>query len=364
MKKSLLGFALGLLVALLLTGLAGENPAQIFWILCKSAMGSNYDFGLTLFYACPLIFCGLSVAWAYRTGLFNIGAEGQLIMGSLALAAVGLLPLTSYGFVLVLTLAVPLIAAGFWGYFAGWMRSRLGAFTGAHEVIVTMMLNFIAAGFANYVVLNLIPSSQSQNPESEPIQNLFLWKESDPIKSLFPDSPVSFAIVLAVVAAVTSWFIFEKTRWGYEMKMVGLNPVAAEKSGISVRFWQKLSMTVAGAFAGAVAWSEIVGSAGQFKIGFSPDYGFLGIAVALMAGGRPLGILVAGFLMAALHKGATDLDIETATITRDFSKVLQGLIILFVAAPGFFPFWKQKIKKQWKDKFWSAKLKKKGGALQ
>lgn len=342
MKKTILGFLLGLGIALLLTAFAGENPWNILMILVRSAFGSNYDLGLTLFYTTPLIFCGLSVAWAFRAGMFNIGAEGQMTFACLMMAWFGVVsPNLGTGLSLVAGFLIPLVAGGLWGYLAGWMKARRQA----HEVIVTMMLNFVAASIASYVVLNLIPSHSSQNPESEMVKDSFLLKSFDPLKKLFPEAPVSLALILAILLAILSWFIFEKTVFGYRLKMIGLNPKAAERSGISAARTQIVAMTVAGAIAGGVAWAEILGSSGQYKIGFSPDYGFLGIAVALMAQSHPIGILATAFLMGALHKGASDLDMETATITRDFSKVIQGLIVIFVSAPALWTFLNARLKK-------------------
>lgn len=338
MKKSALGFLLGLFLSLTLTALAGENPWHILKILLQSAFGTRYDLGLTLFYTTPLIFTGLSVAWAYRSGLFNIGAEGQLVMGTLSLSLLALaFPGVSQPVALLMGLIVPLLGGGLWGLFAGWMKSRRGA----HEVIVTMMMNFIAAGVASYFILQVIPNPQSQNPESALLVKQYLFKNFDFVSGFFPETPVSLALVLAILCAVVSYIIFEKSVFGYRMKVVGQNPQAAERAGMSKNKIQMLSMFIAGAMAGAVAWAEVLGSSGQYKLNFSPDYGFLGIAVALMAANHPLGILLSAFLIGALHKGAADLDMETATITRDFSKVLQAMIVLFVSAPHLWDFLKR-----------------------
>lgn len=339
MKKTLYGFLLGFTLALAFTLFAGENPWNVFMILVRSAFGSNYDLGLTLFYMTPLIFCGLSVSWAFRAGLFNIGAEGQLVFACLVLTWFAILmPNLGSGLSLLLGFFIPLIAGGFWGFLAGWMKARRQA----HEVIVTMMLNFVAAGIASYVVLNLIPSISSQNPESKKIPDVFVFKTWDPVKKIFPDSPLSLALLLALAAIFLSWYVFEKTVFGYRLKMIGLNPEAAQRSGINVAKTQIWAMTISGAMAGGVAWAEILGSSAQFKIGFSPDYGFLGIAVALMAQSHPIGVLASAFLMGALHKGASDLDMETTTITRDFSKVMQALIVIFVSAPGLWEYFKKR----------------------
>lgn len=339
MKKTAIGFLIGLSIALSLTLFAGENPFHILMVLIKSAFGSRYDLGLTLFYTTPLIFTGLSVAIAFHAGLFNIGAEGQLLIGALTAAATGIW-FSSLPFPIapLVSLSFALIAAGFWGFLAGWLR----AVRGSHEVIVTIMLNFIAAGITSWMTLSIIPNPDSQNPETAHIAESFKLTPIDFISPLFPDTPVSIALLFAILLAIATWYFLNKTTLGFELKAVGQNPEAAERAGVSTRKIQILAMTLAGVLAGFVSSSEVLGSSGQFKIGFSPDYGFLGIAVALLAQNNPLGIILAAFLIGALHKGASDLDLETATITRDFSKILQALIILGVSSQGLWTWIKSK----------------------
>ncbi len=330
--KRLLGFFVGLTLALLLTLFAGENPWHIFLILVKSAFGTNYDLGLTLSYTTPLIFCGLSVAIAFHAGLFNIGGEGQLQIAALTAATVGvLLPNIPFPLAPFLALTAALVAGAIWGFIPG----ALKAYRGSHEVIVTIMMNFIAAGFASWVTLELIPNPNSQNPESAMVSSSYRFQEYDLVGRFFPDTPANASLGFAIVIAILMWIFLWKTRWGFEVRAVGTNPEAAERSGISSKKIRILSMTLAGALAGFVALSEVLGSAGQYRVGFSPEYGFIGIAVALLASNNPLGILPAAFLMAALHKGATDLDLETSTVTRDFSKIIQAFVILGVATQAY-----------------------------
>jgi ABC-type uncharacterized transport system permease subunit len=339
-KKTFAGFFLGLILALSLTMIAGENPFHIARILFNSAFGSTYDLGLTLFYTTPLIFCGLSVAIAFHAGLFNIGAEGQLTVATLAAAAVGvLLPQVPFPLAPLLALVAALIAGAFWGFIAGWLRAQRGS----HEVIVTIMLNFIAAGLCSWFVLHVIPNPNSQNPESALVGPGYLLKDHDLIAQFFPDTPVSLALVVAILVAIAVWILLWKTTFGFELRAAGYNPEAADRAGISDKKMKIIAMCLAGALAGFVALGEVMGSSGQFKIGFSADYGFIGIAVALLAQNNPLGIIFAAFLMGALHKGASDLDLETTTITRDFSKIIQSMIILGVAAHGLWT-WKQRKK--------------------
>lgn len=337
--KRILGFLIGLIAALLLSFFAGENPWNIFVILVRSAFGSMYDLGLTLSYATPLIFCGLSVAIGFHAGLFNIGAEGQLTMAVVTAAAVGvLLPNVPFPVAPLLSFIAALLVGGFWGWIAGGLR----AYRGSHEVIITIMLNFVAAGIANWFALKIIPNPNSQNPETALVSSNYMFKDYDLIAKIFPDTPANASLVFAVIFAILMWIFLWKTTWGFELRAVGANPEAARRAGISEKRIQMFAMALAGALAGCVALSEVLGSAGQYRIGFSPDYGFLGIAVALLANNNPLGITIAAFLIGALHKGASDLDLETGTITRDFSRIIQAFIILGIAAQGYWAWIKQK----------------------
>lgn len=340
--KRIFGFLLGLTLALLLTLFAGENPWNVFTILVRSAFGSMYDLGLTLSYTTPLIFCGLSVAIGFHAGLFNIGAEGQMTMAVVTAAAVGVLfPQVPFPLAPILAVLAALAAGGLWGWIAGWLRAERGS----HEVIITIMMNFIAAGLAGWFALKIIPNPDSQNPETALVSPNYMFKDYDLIARLFPDTPANASLVFAIVIAVLMWIFLWKTAWGFKLRAVGANPEAAHRSGISEKKVQIAAMTLAGALAGFVALSEVVGSAGQYRIGFSPDYGFIGIAVALMASNNPLGIIVSAFLMGALHKGASDLDLETSTITRDFSRIIQALVILGVVAQGYWEWFKHKRRK-------------------
>jgi simple sugar transport system permease protein len=340
--KKVVGFFIGLTAALLLTLLAGENPLNILMILVRSALGSTYDLGLTLSYTTPLIFCGLSVAIGFHAGLFNIGGEGQLTMAAITAAVVGVVfPNIPFPLAPVIALMAALLVGGLWGFIPGWLR----VYRGSHEVIITIMLNFIAAGLASWITLQLIPTKLSQNPETQPISANYMFKDYDLIARWFPDTPANASLVFALILAVVVWVFLWKTPLGFELRAVGTNPDAATRAGISTKKIRILAMTLAGVFAGFVALSEVLGSAGQFRIGFSPEYGFIGIAVALLAGNNPLGIIVSAFLMGALHKGASDLDLETATITKDFSKIIQTLIILAVTAQGYWEWIKRKGRK-------------------
>jgi general nucleoside transport system permease protein len=322
-----LALLLGLSLGLAVTWFAGENPWHVFRILVQGAFGSGYDFGMTLFYTTPLVFTGLSVAFAFHAGLFNIGAEGQLTMGALAAAAVGAQwPGMAWPWAPVLAGLAALVAGTVWGAIPGWLRARRGS----HEVINTIMLNFIAAGIASYVTLYLLKNPASQNPETRPVGPGYLIHQF----AWFGGAPVSLALPLAVVTAFLVWSFLWRSARGFELRVVGQSESAARVAGIDPARVRILALAVAGGLAGLVGVGEVLGNAGKFRVGFSPEYGFMGIAVALLGRNHPGGVVAAALLFGALHKGAADLDLETDHVTRELSLVLQALIILAVSADG------------------------------
>jgi general nucleoside transport system permease protein len=327
LAQPILAVAVGLALGLSITWLAGENPWHVLKVLVRGAFGSRYDLGMTLFYTTPLVFTGLSVAVAFHAGLFNIGAEGQLTLGALAAAAVGALwPGVGAPFGAVLAGLAALAAGTGWGAIPGWLRARRGS----HEVIVTIMLNFVAAGLASYVTLYLLKNPASQNPETRPVGAGYLV----PQFGFFGGAPVGLALPLAILAAGAVSVFLWRTALGYELRAVGQSEAAARAAGIDAGRIRILALALAGGLAGLVGVAEVLGNAGKFKLEFSPEYGFMGIAVALLGRNRPAGILAAALLFGALHKGTADLDLETEHVTRELSLVLQALIILSVSAEG------------------------------
>lgn len=326
--RTFLGLVTGLSLGLFLAYLAGENPLHVLSVIGKSAFGSRNDLGLTLFYATPLIFTGLSVAVAFHAGLFNIGAEGQLNLAALVTAVTaGALPGLPMPFAPVFAITAGCLAGAIWGWIPGWLRARRGS----HEVINTIMLNFISATLVSWAVTNYLQNPEVQNPETRPVPPAFFLRSWDPLPALFGDSPVSLAFPVALLVAFLVWIFLWRTPWGFELRACGSNEHAAETAGISVARTRQWAFALAGALAGMVALGEVLGSSGRFRLGFSPDYGFIGIAVALLARNHPIGIIFSALLFGALHKGASDLDIETENVTRDLSLVIQALVILCVS---------------------------------
>ncbi len=320
--------ALGIAFALLAVKLLGDSPILVLKTLVKSSVGTREDLGMTLFYATPLIFTGLSVAIAFQAGLFNIGAEGQLMWGAMAAALVGIQfnGVPGWFAPLVASLAA-MVAGAIWGFIPGYLRARRGS----HEVINTIMMNFIAIGITSYLTLYHFKTSENQNPETMMVAPQYLLSRW----TWFGDTPLNSAFVLAIITAVLVWILLWRTTLGYEIRAVGDNEEAARTVGIDSGRTRMIAMSLAGMVAGMVGINEILGNVGKFKLGFSPEYGFMGIAVALLGRNRPLGVVFAALLFGALHKGTAALDMETEKVTRDFSLILQALIILTVSATGF-----------------------------
>lgn len=335
--KSVGGVALGLTLGLIVCYFAGESPAKVLKVLFQSSFGSGYDFGMTMFYTAPLLLTGLAVSIPFRAGLFNIGGEGQLLVGALAAAASGVVgkDIQSPALAILLATVFSFIGGGIWGAIPGILKAKRGS----HEVITTIMMNFIAAGLTSYFTLYVIKDPESSQAESIPLPSAFHLKPF----AAFNGAPMGELIfVLIAIVLIIHYWMWNSVR-GYELKAVGENEVAAETYGISKQKSWIFSMFLAGGLAGMVGVVEVLGNAHRFKLGFSADYGFVGIAVALLARGNIIGIIPSAFLFGILQKGAGSLDLETEKVTRDLTYIIQGLIILSVAAEGLFE-WKKKAK--------------------
>jgi ABC-type uncharacterized transport system permease subunit len=339
MLKTFTGLIVGICLSLLLVFFLGENPIQVFLILLKSGFASKEDFGITLYFATTFIFTGLAVSVPLKAGLFNIGGEGQMTVACFASAAMGILVSTwPYPIGLIVSSLAAILAGTLWGYIPGWLKSLRGS----HEVIITMMLNFISTALTSWLTLSYFRSSTSQNPETTTLPDHLKFTSFDFVAKYFPNTPANLSLILAVILCFAFYFLYEKTVWGFKLKCVGENPTAADKNKIDTRKIITQSMCLAGLCAGLVSLNEVLGSSGKFQIGFSAEYGFVGIAVCMLARNNPLAIVLTAFFFALLQKGASDLALETQKITRDYARVIQAILILSVASSIFMEKWKPK----------------------
>lgn len=317
------------LVGGVVVALVGDSPLQTFTLLIGSALTWPDGIGYTLFYATPLIFTGLAVAVAMRAGLLNIGAEGQLTLAAFAAAWAGITFAGAPAFLLIpICIAAAVLAGAFWGAVPGVLKARFGA----HEVITTIMLNFVAVAIASYFTEYHYKKPGDALLQTVPIADAAQIPRFGKFIPNFPERiPLSVAFLLALAMCVAVAIFLKRTRWGYEIRATGANPDAAEYGGISTPRQIVLAMALSGGLAGLVAVSEVLGYRYRYYDGFSAGYGFTGIAVALLGRNRPLGVLFAALLFGALLRGGLFVDIFTEKVSKDLIFVLQALIILFVA---------------------------------
>lgn len=292
----------------------------------KTVASAFYPLSETLVSAAPLIFTGLGVALGFRAGLFNIGGEGQVIMGGLFGGFVGFSLHGLTGFIeLPLALLVAFIAGALWGFIPGILKAR----TGAHEVISTIMLNYVAIYLSYY----LLGTKAFQRPgRTDPIS-----KFVDPAAS-FPslngiNLRLHLGVLLAVVVAAAVYFLLWRTTLGFEFRSVGANPDASRAAGMGVARVTVLAMSLAGGLAGLAGANVILGTQYSVAPGFSSGLGFDGITVALLGRGNPAGVVAAALLFGGLRAGAVQMQAATSTPV-DLVQVIEALVILFVAAPA------------------------------
>jgi len=312
----------------------GDNPIEAYRLLFGSAFSWPVGIGYTLFYATPLIFTGLAVLVAFRCGLLNIGAEGQLYVAAFATAWVGITFANLSPWLLIpMCFVAAIIGGGVWGAIPGILKARFGS----HEVINTIMLNFLAVALVSYFIQYHYKAPGDPIMESVPIGwGAHIFRLGKFIPGMPQYIPLNLAFILALVCCGLVYIFLWRTKWGYELRSTGTNPSAAEYGGISVRRQIIIAMTISGALAGMVGLNEVLGHRYRYYDGFSDNYGYTGIAVALLGRNHPVGVIISALLFAVLQRGGLPVDAFTQHVTKDIVQVLQGTIILFVAAEAFF----------------------------
>jgi general nucleoside transport system permease protein len=278
----------------------------------------------TLTYAAPLVFTGLSVALAFRGGLFNIGGQGQAILGTICAALAGfLLPLPPV-IHLIAALLAGVLGGALWGFVPGILKAR----TGAHEVIVTIMLNYIANLFLSWLILQKgIQQAGRSDAISEPVDS------SAQLPAIGGELRVNLGIVLAVLTTAGVAWLLNRSAFGFELRAVGANPAAAKTAGISVGRTYTLLMVAAGGLAGLGGATQVLGTAHALTAQVAGNIGFDGLLVALLGRNRPWGTLLAAILFGALRAGGNRMQ-SFSGISVELVTVLQALIVIFIAAPA------------------------------
>jgi general nucleoside transport system permease protein len=321
---SLFAVLLGLLAGAVLMWATGHNPVEGFRYLFRGGLMNIARIGNTMAIATTLILTGLSVAFAFKTGLFNIGASGQMLMGGLAATAVGLTFTWPRPVLLTAMMLAALLAGGLWAAIAGFLKARFNV----HEVVATIMLNWIAFWTIYYVIPGyfkgpFLETESRRLPAAAMLRSPWLTR-------LFSGSFINLGILIALAAVIVVAFILERTTLGYELKAVGYNRHAAEAAGINVNARMVLSMGIAGALAGLAGGAFYAGYAATMQIGILPSQGFDGIAVALLGASSPWGVWVAGLFFGVLHTGKGFMTAMTR-IPPEIADTIIATIIYFAA---------------------------------
>ena len=315
-------------VTMLATGVDVASIGASYVALFKGSLGSVGAVSETLTAAAPLILAGLGIALAFRAGLFNIGAEGLLLVGGMAAVGVGF-AFTDMPPIIHLPLALlaGALAGAFWASIAGWLKAA----TGAHEVITTIMLNLTAFRLVDYLLRN--PPFQKEG-RADPISKSVLESAELPRLLEFIDPNLRFhgGVLLAIAAVFVVYWLLFRTTIGFEFRSAGANPHAARYAGMRSGLIIVLVMAAAGGLAGLAGANQVLGVLGRASPGFSGGAGFDAIAVALLGRSHPIGVLFAGLLFGALEAGGRQMQID-AGVSIDLISIIQALIIVFMAAP-------------------------------
>jgi simple sugar transport system permease protein len=326
-----------LLAAAGVVALVGQNPVEVIAVLVHGAFGTARGFSYTLYYATTFVFTGLAVAVAFHGGLFNIGGEGQAILGGLG---TGLVALWWSAFLPAWAMLPLMVLAGaLFGMAWASVPAYLQAYRGSHVVITTIMFNFIASTLLVYLLVNHLRPAGAMSVESVAftdsaklpgVHEALAW-----IGVEWPASPLNLSLVLAALAAVGVYLFLWRTRGGYHLRAVGSSPGAAEYAGIRPQRQVMVAMAISGALAGMVGMNEIAGVHGKLLLEFVSGAGFTGIAVALMGRNHPVGIVLASILFGALFQGGAEVAFEVQGFSRDMVVMLQGFIVLFSGAMAY-----------------------------
>ena len=324
---------LAILTAIVLGGviiaIVRGNPFLAYRGLIQGSFGSAKALSETAVWATPYILGGLAVALAFKGGLFNIGAEGQLALGATVSALIGYALPEWLGFDLPLIIHLPLtfligVASGaLWASIVGFLK----AYTGGHEVINTIMMNYIALNSISF----LLNGPMKDRDPNNVIARTPLIADSARIPALFEGLRIHWGFIIALLVAFLVWWLLNKTTLGFEIRTVGANPDAAKYAGINVKRTIILTMALSGMLAGMAGTVEVTGLNYRHELGFSIGYGFDAIAIALLGKSHPLGVVLAAILFAAMRNGATRMQFLTQ-MPVDVISMLQALILLFVAA--------------------------------
>jgi simple sugar transport system permease protein len=338
--NSVIAVALGLIAGAILMLLIGDNPVDGYMYLFKGGLMNVQRIGDTLATATPLIFTGLSVAFAFKTGLFNIGTPGQMLFGGFCATSIGLLYSDSMPrfLLLILMVLVGALAGALWAFVPGLLKAKFNV----NEVVSSIMMNWTAYWIVYYAVPAYFKGSTET--ESKNIPQVASLK-AEWLTNLFDGSYINLGLIIAIVVVILIWFILNKTVLGYELKAVGFNRDAAEYAGMSVNKNIILAMMIAGALSGLAGVAQYIGNASNIQIGIMPSQGFDGIAVSLLGANSPLGVLVSAIFFGLLYSGKGFMNVNTS-IPPEIADTIIAIIIYFAAISAAVPMIVKKFKQR------------------
>ena len=322
----------GLLSALVILAI-GESPIKAVNLMITGALGSSYGWGYTLYYATNFMFTGLAVSVAFHARLFNIGGEGQAMLGGLGVALACLyIPWPHWSLALLGAIICGAAFGGLWALLPAYLQAKRGS----HIVITTIMFNFIAAAFLNYLLVSVLRPQGSMDPATarfpEAAQLPTLHDVLAPFGISFSKAaPANISLLVAMLACVLVWVLIWRTRLGYEIRAFGHSDSAARYAGINPVKITLIVMLISGGLAGLMATNNVMGEAERLMLNATEGAGFIGIAVALMGRSHPLGVFLAAILFGFLYQGGAELALWTK-IPRELIVVIQALVILFTGA--------------------------------
>jgi ABC-type uncharacterized transport system permease subunit len=329
----LISLALAAMLSAIVIIAIGEDPIAAVKLMVQGALGSTYGWGYTLYYATNFIFTGLAFAVAFHAALFNIGGEGQAILGGLGVALACLfVPWPHWSLALIGAILAGAAFGAAWAAIPAWLQAKRGS----HIVITTIMFNLIGAAFLNYMLVNVLRPAGSMDPATERFAETIhlpsLHEMLAPLGIEFSRAaPANVSLLVALLACVLVWLLIWRTRLGYEIRAYGFSQSAARYAGISDVKITMIAMLISGGLAGMMAINNVMGEAERLVLNATEGAGFIGIAVALMGRSHPFGVFLAAILFGFLYQGGAELALWT-TIPRELIVVIQALVILFTGA--------------------------------
>lgn len=315
-----------LLLGVIIIQLTGNSAVEAYTYMFNGAFGTFHNICEVFVLSVPLIFTGLAITFAYRSGMYTIGVDGQLIIGATAASwCITSFPELNGAILITVGILLGMITGGIWGVLAG----ALKAYRKVNEIVSTLLMNYIALYFVNYLFSGPLASESSKIPQTEKIV------DSAKLPILFSGTRLHIGILIAIATTFIIYYILFKTAWGMKFRSVGINQLASNNNGINVKKYMITSMFISGAISGLAGTVELLGT--QFKIqdGFCTDFGFDGIAIALIGQLNPIGVIIAALFFGVLNVGSNSMELMT-NVPSSIANIIQGIIIVFVVAGNVF----------------------------